>query len=83
MRLFFRREGRPGETAYPHRPPDRPPLRPTFKEGFRDEVQVVHDLVVDMENPYDISRDERGRVPSASPRSLPRQTARSPPCVSV
>src|SRR5436853_21538 len=52
---FFRREGRPGETAIlTARLIDRP-LRPTFKEGFRDEVQVaVTVLSVDMENPYDI-----------------------------
>ena len=52
---FFRREGRPGETAIlTARLIDRP-LRPTFKEGFRDEVQVVVTVLsVDMENPYDI-----------------------------
>src|SRR6478672_11609527 len=52
---FFRREGRPGETAIlTARLIDRP-LRPTFKEGFRDEVQVVCTILsVDMENPYDI-----------------------------
>src|SRR3954464_3121156 len=52
---FFRREGRPGETAIlTARLIDRP-LRPTFKEGFRDEVQVVCTVLsVDMENPYDI-----------------------------
>src|SRR5438034_3363713 len=38
---FFRREGRPSETAIlTARLTDRP-LRPTFKEGYRDEVQVV------------------------------------------
>ena len=52
---FFRREGRPGETAIlTARLIDRP-LRPTFKEGFRDEVQVVVTILsVDMANPYDI-----------------------------
>ncbi len=52
---FFRREGRPGETAIlTARLIDRP-LRPTFKEGFRDEVQVVVTVLsVDMANPYDI-----------------------------
>jgi polyribonucleotide nucleotidyltransferase len=52
---FFRREGRPGETAIlTARLIDRP-LRPTFKEGFRDEVQVVVTVLsVDLENPYDI-----------------------------
>src|SRR6476646_6173396 len=52
---FFRREGRPGETAIlTARLIDRP-LRPTFKEGFRDEVQVICTVLsVDMENPYDI-----------------------------
>jgi polyribonucleotide nucleotidyltransferase len=52
---FFRREGRPGETAIlTARLIDRP-LRPTFKEGFRDEVQVVVTVLsVDMENAYDI-----------------------------
>jgi polyribonucleotide nucleotidyltransferase len=52
---FFRREGRPGETAIlTARLIDRP-LRPTFREGFRDEVQVICTILsVDMENPYDI-----------------------------
>ncbi|MGE5225751.1 MAG: polyribonucleotide nucleotidyltransferase, partial [Planctomycetaceae bacterium] len=52
---FFRREGRPGETAIlTARLIDRP-LRPTFTEGFRDEVQVVVTVLsVDMANPYDI-----------------------------
>jgi polyribonucleotide nucleotidyltransferase len=52
---FFRREGRPGETAIlTARLTDRP-LRPTFKEGFRDEVQVVVTILsVDMANPYDV-----------------------------
>ena len=52
---FFRREGRPGETAIlTARLIDRP-LRPTFREGFRDEVQVVCTVLsVDLSNPYDI-----------------------------
>ncbi len=52
---FFRREGRPSETAIlTCRLIDRP-LRPTFKEGYRDEVQVVITVLgVDGENPYDI-----------------------------
>src|SRR5437867_11528403 len=52
---FFRREGRPGETAIlTARLTDRP-LRPTFREGFRDEVQVVITVLsADMANPYDI-----------------------------
>ncbi len=52
---FFRREGRPSETAVlTARLTDRP-LRPTFKEGYRDEVQVVITVLsVDMANPYDI-----------------------------
>jgi polyribonucleotide nucleotidyltransferase len=52
---FFRREGRPSETAIlTCRLIDRP-LRPTFREGFRDEVQVVVTVLgVDGENPYDI-----------------------------
>ena len=38
---FFRREGRPSETAIlTARLIDRP-MRPTFKDGYRDEVQVV------------------------------------------
>ena len=38
---FFRREGRPSETAIlTARLIDRP-LRPTFREGYRDEVQVI------------------------------------------
>ena len=52
---FFRREGRPGETAIlTARLIDRP-LRPTFKEGYRDEVQVICTILsVDLANPYDI-----------------------------
>jgi polyribonucleotide nucleotidyltransferase len=52
---FFRREGRPSETAIlTCRLIDRP-LRPTFRDGFRDEVQVIVTVLgVDGENPYDI-----------------------------
>ena len=52
---FFRREGRPSETAIlTCRLTDRP-LRPTFKDGFRDEVQVVVTVLsVDHANPYDV-----------------------------
>ncbi len=52
---FFRREGRPSETAIlTCRLTDRP-LRPTFRDGFRDEVQVIITVLgVDGENPYDI-----------------------------
>jgi polyribonucleotide nucleotidyltransferase len=53
---FFRREGRPSETAIlTARLIDRP-LRPTFKEGYRDEVQVVITVLsADLANPYDIT----------------------------
>jgi len=53
---FFRREGRPSETAIlTCRLIDRP-LRPTFRDGFRDEVQVIITVLgVDGENPYDIA----------------------------
>ncbi len=52
---FFRREGRPSETAtLTARLCDRP-LRPTFKEGYRDEVQVVVTVLsADLANAYDI-----------------------------
>src|SRR2546421_6879277 len=52
---FFRREGRPSETAtLTARLIDRP-LRPTFKVGYRDEVHVVITVLsVDQANPYDI-----------------------------
>src|SRR3712207_4026597 len=52
---FFRREGRPSETAIlTCRLIDRP-LRPTFRDGFRDEVQVINTVLgVDGENPYDV-----------------------------
>jgi polyribonucleotide nucleotidyltransferase len=52
---FFRREGRPSETAVlTCRLIDRP-LRPTFRAGYRDEVQVVITVLgVDGENPYDV-----------------------------
>ncbi len=52
---FFRREGRPGETAIlTARLIDRP-LRPTFADGYKDEVQVVVTVLsADLANPYDI-----------------------------
>jgi polyribonucleotide nucleotidyltransferase len=52
---FFRREGRPSETAtLTARLTDRP-MRPTFKNGYRDEVQVIITVLsADMANPYDI-----------------------------
>jgi polyribonucleotide nucleotidyltransferase len=52
---FFRREGRPSETAIlTARLVDRP-LRPTFAEGYRDEVHVVITVLsADMANPYDV-----------------------------
>src|SRR2546421_12844006 len=52
---FFRREGRPSETAIlTARLIDRP-LRPTFMEGYRDEVQVVVTVLsADLANPYDV-----------------------------
>jgi polyribonucleotide nucleotidyltransferase len=52
---FFRREGRPSETAIlTARLVDRP-LRPTFREGYRDEVHVVVTVLsADMAQPYDI-----------------------------
>jgi polyribonucleotide nucleotidyltransferase len=53
---FFRREGRPSETAIlTARLIDRP-LRPSFREGYRDEVQVIITVLsVDMANSYDIT----------------------------
>jgi polyribonucleotide nucleotidyltransferase len=52
---FFRREGRPSETAIlTARLIDRP-LRPSFKDGYRDEVQVIITVLsFDQANPYDI-----------------------------
>jgi len=52
---FFRREGRPPETAIlTARLIDRP-LRPTFRDGYRDEVQVIVTVLsFDAANPYDI-----------------------------
>src|SRR5712692_3252677 len=52
---FFRREGRPSETAIlTARLTDRP-LRPTFKDDYRDEVQVVITVLsADLANAYDI-----------------------------
>ncbi|MDP9297784.1 MAG: polyribonucleotide nucleotidyltransferase [Actinomycetota bacterium] len=52
---FFRREGRPSETAIlTARLIDRP-LRPTFRDGYHDEVQVIITVLgADMANPYDI-----------------------------
>src|SRR6266516_3063398 len=52
---FFRREGRPSETAIlTARLIDRP-LRPSFREGYKDEVQVVVTVLsADLANPYDV-----------------------------
>jgi polyribonucleotide nucleotidyltransferase len=52
---FFRREGRPSETAVlTCRLIDRP-LRPTFRDGYRDEVQVINTVLgFDGENAYDV-----------------------------
>jgi polyribonucleotide nucleotidyltransferase len=52
---FFRREGRPSETAtLTARLIDRP-LRPTFRKGFRQEVHVVCTVLsADQANPYDV-----------------------------
>jgi polyribonucleotide nucleotidyltransferase len=52
---FFRREGRPSETAIlSARLIDRP-LRPTFRKEFRNEVQVICTVLsADQANPYDI-----------------------------
>src|SRR5450432_984725 len=53
---FFRREGRPGESAIlTCRLTDRP-LRPSFPAGFRNEVQVIATIMgADQENPHDIA----------------------------
>ncbi len=52
---FFRREGRPSDTAIlTARLIDRP-LRPSFAEGFRNETQVVITVLgADQENPHDV-----------------------------
>jgi polyribonucleotide nucleotidyltransferase len=52
---FFRREGRPSETAIlTARLTDRP-LRPTFADEYHDEVQVVITVLsVDQANTYDV-----------------------------
>jgi polyribonucleotide nucleotidyltransferase len=52
---FFRREGRPSDTAIlTARLIDRP-LRPSFAEGYRNETQVVVTVLgADQENPHDV-----------------------------
>jgi polyribonucleotide nucleotidyltransferase len=52
---FFRREGRPSETAIlTARLIDRP-LRPSFADGYRNETQVVVTVLgADQANPHDI-----------------------------
>ncbi|MFA5891674.1 MAG: polyribonucleotide nucleotidyltransferase [Actinomycetota bacterium] len=52
---FFRREGRPSETAIlTARLIDRP-LRPSFPKGFRNEVHVIATVLsVDHVNPFDV-----------------------------
>jgi polyribonucleotide nucleotidyltransferase len=52
---FFRREGRPSETAIlTCRLIDRP-LRPSFAEGYRNETQVVGTVLgADLDNPHDV-----------------------------
>ena len=52
---FFRREGRPSDTAIlTARLIDRP-LRPSFADGYRNETQVVITVLgADLENPHDV-----------------------------
>ncbi|MGH9057560.1 MAG: polyribonucleotide nucleotidyltransferase [Acidimicrobiales bacterium] len=52
---FFRREGRPSDTAILNaRLIDRP-LRPSFAGGYRNETQVVVTVMgADLENPHDV-----------------------------
>jgi polyribonucleotide nucleotidyltransferase len=52
---FFRREGRPSDTAIlTARLIDRP-LRPSFVDGYRNETQVVVTVLgADQENPHDV-----------------------------
>ena len=52
---FFRREGRPSDSAIlTCRLIDRP-LRPNFPEGFRNDVDVVATILAnDQENPHDV-----------------------------
>jgi len=52
---FFRREGRPSDSAIlTCRLIDRP-LRPSFAEGYRNETQVVGTIMgADQENPHDV-----------------------------
>ncbi len=52
---FFRREGRPSDSAIlTCRLIDRP-LRPSFTEGYRNETQVVGTILgADLENPHDV-----------------------------
>jgi len=52
---FFRREGRPTDTAIlTARLIDRP-LRPSFADGYRNETQVVVTVLgADQENPHDV-----------------------------
>ncbi len=52
---FFRREGRPADTAIlTARLIDRP-LRPSFAHGYRNETQVVVTVLgADLENPHDV-----------------------------
>src|SRR5207237_9385512 len=68
---FFRREGRPSETAIlTARLTDRPP-RPTFREGYRDEVQVVITVLsADLANAYDIPAINAASLPVCL-RALP------------
>jgi polyribonucleotide nucleotidyltransferase len=52
---FFRREGRPSDSAVlTCRLIDRP-LRPSFAEGYRNETQVVGTIIgADLTNPHDV-----------------------------
>ncbi|HUJ67167.1 MAG TPA: polyribonucleotide nucleotidyltransferase, partial [Acidimicrobiales bacterium] len=52
---FFRREGRPADTAIlTARLIDRP-LRPSFADGYRNETQVIVTVLgADLENPHDV-----------------------------
>ena len=52
---FFRREGRPSETAIPDRQAGRPAAAPSFPKGMRNEIHVVATILsTDMQNLSDV-----------------------------
>ncbi len=79
---FFRREGRPADTAIlTARLIDRP-LRPRFADGYRNETQVVITVLgADQDNPHDVLAINAASA-ALMLSGMPVRRARSGPCAS-